>query len=558
MSFQLLRSFAAPYRQRLALASLLVFCESAVALAIPWMAGRFAQDVVTGIGTFASQLLVVLLALLALQSILKYARSLVTGYVCSRMLADMRVRMYDHLQSLPVEFFQNHRQGELIALLSHQVSQLAAFIGLTLLGLGPQLLTIVGAVMLMSRIDFALAGVVLVLIPVFFLLLKILGRRLQPISGELQKAEALGTAIADENLSMLPAIKTFVREREESARYARHMESVRRLGVRQMHIYAAMEPAVQFAAAAGAVALLWLLGERLGAGQMSAAQLVSFLLYAALLTRPIGALAGTYGQVLMARGTLHRLAKVLTERPEPIAKILPSLLAVRGDIEFRHVEFAYPCRPKALQDLSLQVRAGETVALTGDNGAGKSTLAHLLMRLHEPQGGQIFIDGKDIATVSLRSLRSQVGIVPQHVLLFNGSVRDNIGFGRVDADFSAVERASRLAQAHAFISGLPDGYDTIIGDHGVRLSGGQRQRIALARALLKDAPILVLDEATAMFDPAGEAAFIEAWRRRPEHRTVILITHRPASLALADRIIRVQAGRVSVLSGAEQEAALEC
>jgi subfamily B ATP-binding cassette protein MsbA len=190
----------------------------------------------------------------------------------------------------------------------------------------------------------------------------------------------------------------------------------------------------------------------------------------------------------------------------------------------------------------LSIAAGETVALTGENGAGKSTLVHLLMRLHEPQSGQILIDGIDISSVSLRSLRSQIGVVPQHVLLFNGTVRDNIAFGKVGASSDEIEKAARLAQAHAFVSRLPQNYHTMIGDQGIRLSGGERQRIALARALIKDPPILVLDEATAMFDPEGEIAFIKDAKEALAGRTVILITHRPASLALADRVVRIRQG----------------
>ena len=199
---------------------------------------------------------------------------------------------------------------------------------------------------------------------------------------------------------------------------------------------------------------------------MTPAELVSFLLYAALLTRPVSALANTYGQTQLARGYLEHLQGVLTERPEPVSSGERSLPRLRGAIEYRDVSFAYPNRPRTLEGVNVKIAAGETVALTGENGAGKSTLVHLLMRLHEPQSGQILIDGIDISSVSLRSLRSQIGVVPQHVLLFNGTVSENIGFGRVGASLEEIERAARLAQAHEFVTQLPLGYDTRIGDQG--------------------------------------------------------------------------------------------
>jgi subfamily B ATP-binding cassette protein MsbA len=217
---------------------------------------------------------------------------------------------------------------------------------------------------------------------------------------------------------------------------------------------------------------------------------------------------------------------------------------VKGDIEFRGVSFGYGGRPPALDKVDLKVAAGETIAIIGTNGAGKSTLGHLLLRLNQPSAGQILIDGIDTAAVSLASLRRQIGVVPQHVLLFNASVRDNIAYGRPDPSLAEIEAAAAAARADAFIARLPRGYDTLIGDRGVRLSGGQRQRLALARALLKDPPILILDEATAMFDPAGEAEFLQACKDVLKRRTVLLITHRPASLAVADRIVRMEQGRI--------------
>lgn len=542
MNLRLLLGFAAPYRSSLALSGLLMLMESGATLAVPWLGGRFAQHVLSGVANSAGAVLLALLVLFALQALLKFGNYYLMARTSAQILADLRIRIYDHLQALPLAFYQQRRQGDVIALITHEVSQLAGFITGTLLASVPLLLTVAGALALMIRIDVLLAGLVGLLVPVFYLLLKILGRRLQPLARELQAADAMAVAIADENLGMLPAIKTFTREAEESSRYRRKVVEIKELSTSQQGVYAALEPAVQFVAAAAVVLLLWSASARIGNGQMTPAELVTFLLYAALLTRPVGALANVYGQTRMAKGTLTRLETVLTERAEPILQAGHALPAVRGKIEFRDVQFAYPGRAPAIAGLNLTIRAGETVALTGENGAGKSTLMHLLVRLHEPDSGAILVDGIDIASVSLHSLRSQIGVVPQHVLLFNGSVRDNIGYGRPGAQINAIEHAARLAQAHEFIAGLPQGYDTVIGDHGIKLSGGQRQRLALARALLKDPPILILDEATAMFDPQGERSFIADCHQALAQRTVILITHRPASLALADRVIHISAG----------------
>jgi ABC-type multidrug transport system fused ATPase/permease subunit len=240
---------------------------------------------------------------------------------------------------------------------------------------------------------------------------------------------------------------------------------------------------------------------------------------------------------MYTRGAAERLLGFFGERPEPLGHGRQVLQNAAGRIEFRDVSFAYPGRTPVLERFNLTIEAGETVALTGPNGAGKSTLVHLLMRFMEPDAGKILLDGQDIAEVELGSLRRQIGLVAQNTLLLNGTVAENLEYGQPNATLADMKKAAKAARAEEFIEQLPEGYDTVIGDQGVKLSGGQRQRLSLARTLLKDPPILVLDEATAMFDPEGEASFIEQSREVLERRTVILITHRPASLALADRVL---------------------
>jgi ATP-binding cassette subfamily B protein len=272
--------------------------------------------------------------------------------------------------------------------------------------------------------------------------------------------------------------------------------------------------------------------------------LVSFFLYGLLLRRPVSVLATTYEQIQQVRGSTARLHEALHASPETCDEHHQDMPAVSGTITLCGLSFAYPGRPTLLRDVSVTIPAGEIVALIGPNGAGKSTLAHLLMRFYRPQAGQIYIDGLDIATVSLTSLRRHIGLVSQHPLLFNGTVRANLALGKPHATQAEIETAARAARAHDFITQLPAGYDTCVGDNGVKLSGGQQQRLALARALLKNPPILILDEATSLYDPEGERQLLLACRALLRQRTVLLITHRPAPLALADRILRLEHGTI--------------
>lgn len=548
-----LLAFAAPHRAVLAFCAVLMLCESAAALLVPWAGGLLTEAMLrpadltpvsqapAGVGIVLSGML----GLFALQALLKFGNTYILGNAADKIVSDLKIRLYDHLQSLPLAYYHERRLGDTLALLTNDVYVLTGFISGTALALVPLLFTAGGAVILMFRIRPTLALLAVVLIPLFYLLMKIVGRRMRPLAAQLQEEYATAIAIAQENLGMLPAIKTFTREPQESARYREQIGRIFRLNVRQRQIYAALEPASQLIAAVGIVLVLALASTDLIDGRLAPAQLVSFLLYAALLTRPVAGLADVYGQTQMARGAFARLRLAMDEPPEPAGDAGMALPAVKGEIEFRGVSFGYGGgRPPALERLDLHIAARQTIAIVGPNGAGKSTLGHLLMRLHVPTAGQILIDGVDIASVSLASLRRQIGVVPQHVLLFNATVRDNIAYGRPEPSQSEIEAAAVGARADEFIARLPQGYDTLIGDRGVRLSGGQQQRLALARALLKDPPILILDEATAMFDPQGEAEFLQGCHEALRHCTVLLITHRPASLAAADRIVRMEQGRI--------------
>ncbi len=542
-----LLGYVTPHRRVLLLAVLLMLAESAIALVNPWIAGRFSTLVLPEPAT-ATQGLWPLLALwaglLAAQSALSFANRYLLGSTGASILSSLRGRLYDHLQSLPLGYFHQKRRGEVLALLGNDAAQISSFVTSTLVGLLPLVITFVGALSMMFWISPAIAALAMVAVPLFFLVMKLIGRQIRPLSSAWVRSHAQMFATLEENIGMLPAIKSFTREAHESDRFRHSNRQLTRIAKRQLLFESLLTPAVHLVAGLGLLLLLYLATLQVQSGALRPADLVSILLYGMLLTRPVSGLAGVYGSVQMTRGAAERLVEVFAVRPEPDDAGAPALPPVAGRIQWQGIHFAYPDRAPVFAGLDLNIDASETVALTGDNGSGKSTLIHLLMRFADPDAGCVRVDGVDIRAVSIASLRRQVGMVAQHVLLLNGSVRENIAYGRPDADQPAIEAAARAAQAHDFIRRLPKGYDTVIGDQGVRLSGGQRQRIALARALLKDPPILVLDEATSMFDPNGEAAFIEDCRDALTHRTVILITHRPASLALADRVLRLDAGRL--------------
>ena len=553
MKLRSLFHLAGPYRWSLAALVVLTIASSLVLLVIPWLAGRMLGGIMLERAS-ATDLMVLLLGALVILAALSFGTSMHSRSTAVRLLADLRVRIYGHLQGLPLGFHHDRRHGDVLALATFEVARLGQFLTDTLVSLPSRLLTAVGAVILMFRIDPQLALLVPALVPAFYLVLKIVGRRLRWLAVSAQQAEADVLATIERNLAMIPAIKSFAREKAETDHYRRHVERSMNISIQEGRINAALEPLVGLIAASAAVLLLYIAGQNVRSGAMTGVELFSFLFYAALLTRPVGALAHIYGEVQSTRGTLERLGSVLREDPEPGYAGSIALPAARGDISFAGIDFSYPGRDQILRDVNLEIKAGEKVALIGDNGAGKTTLVNLMLRFCDPDRGRIRLDGQDISLLQVQDLRRQIGVVPQRAALFNGSIRANIAFGLEDARDDEVVAAAQLAQAHEFIAGLPDGYDTEIGDHGVRLSGGQRQRLSLARALVKNPPILVFDEATSMFDVDGELAFIDSSARALDGRTVLLITHRPAILAIADRIVSVERGSVREVARAPEAA----
>jgi ABC-type multidrug transport system fused ATPase/permease subunit len=543
VKYSALLQLVTPKRQTLLLILLLLLLGSAISLANPWIAGLLTETLLNGPQTGKPDLKTILLAwlgLVAVRGLIGFCSQYYISITGERMLAGLRSRIFDHLQFLPLGYFHDRSPGDTLSLLSNEASIVSRFVTGTLVQLLPLALTFIGALVIMFVLDAQIALLAAVLMPVYYLAMKLIGRRLRPLSKSWMESYSKMFSMVDENIHMLPVIKAFVREKHEHQRFEDKNQALLTISGQQAMIGAVLGPAITFLASAGLLLLLWLGISHVESGLLETGQLVSLLLYAMLLTQPISGLANVYGQVQRTRGAAERLQDFFAEQPEPQTEDKPELPAIKGDIRFDEVSFSYPGREPLFEDFGLRIAAGETLAITGPNGAGKSTLAWLLMRFAEPGAGRILIDGQDISDFSLQSLRSQIGLVAQNTLLVNGTVRDNLAYGNAGASEEEIQKAANAARASDFIEQLPQGYDTVIGDQGIKLSGGQRQRLSLARTLVKNPPILILDEATSMFDPEGEAGFIRECREVLASRTVILIGHRPTSLALANRVINLE------------------
>lgn len=539
-------SDVSPSLLTMAVIVMLMVAESAVSLLSPWLAGRFTEALLSPSPTTGftyDKLLLFWLFILAIKGLLNFFNNYFTGKTSLRMLTRLQIKLSNHLQMLPVSYYHEKKHGKVLALLTNDATIISNFVTQTLVGLLPLFVTVFGALVCIYFIHPVICLLAAILVPLFYLITKLLGRPIRPLSRSMIEEHANSLAIVEENLAILPIIKSFTREEQQSKKYEESNERLLQLTIKYIKIQSFLAPLTKFCATAVIFLILWIISEDLLHGRLSSADMVSLMLYGMLITQPISGLANIYGQIQRTIGATDRLHELFST-PTESTRIGKSLDSVRGDIGFHTITFGYPDRPNILTDLSLKIQAGETIAITGENGAGKSTLVHLLMRFIDPQKGHISIDGKNINDFSLTSLRRHIGLVQQQVFLQNTTIAENILFGRENASQKQVELAARKAHAAKFIDELPDGYNTVIGDLGVKLSGGQKQRLALARVLLKDPAILILDEATAMFDPDGELAFIKECQELLQEKTVILITHRPCSLAMANTIYLLENGQL--------------
>ncbi|HEV8692611.1 MAG TPA: ABC transporter transmembrane domain-containing protein [Lysobacter sp.] len=523
-------------------------CSSTATLSFP-MATRVVIDqgfAAGGAGIDRAFLLLFIAAVaLALSTA---ARFFFVSLLGERVVADLRERLYTRLLALDAGFHDRTRSGELVSRLTADAELLRSVVGSTMSIALRSVVTVIGSIVMLFVTSPYLAAYALVGIPLAVLPIVVGGRRLRKMSRASQDRVADANALAAETLGAVRTVQAHAREPYEQGRFVVALKaavSTARKRIGAQSIVTAVVITIVF----GAITLvLWSGAHDVVARRMTAGTLGQFVLYALIGGGSIGALAEVWNEVQRAAGGMGRISELLVETPAITAPADPQPLPVplRGEIALEHITFHYPQRPDqaALADFNLHVRPGETVALVGPSGAGKSTVFSLLLRFHDPDNGAVRVDDTDIRTLDPSALREAIALVPQQPTIFAASARDNIRYGRLEADDAQLDAAVRAAHAADFIAALPQGVDTELGERGARLSGGQQQRIAIARALLKDAPILLLDEATSALDAQSERAVQQALEALMQGRTTIVIAHRLATVLKANRIVVMDHGRV--------------
>lgn len=546
--------FLIPYKGAFGAGLVFLLFSSLTLLSFPFVAGKLI-DTAQGEAWIFSDLqhiALLLLGILALQSVFSFFRVWLFALVSEKAMRDIRLAVYGRLVRLPIPFFDKRRTGELLSRITSDVGLLQDTFSTTLAELFRQVVTLVAGVAFLLINTPKLTVFMLATFPVLVLFALVFGKFIRKLSKKTQDELAAANVIVEETLQSITTVKSFVGEGYEVNRYSKGLEKVVRVALSAAKYRGAFISFIIFALFGGIVGVMWYGANLVASGEMSVGELVSFVLYTTFIGGSIAGLGDIYSQLQKAIGSSERVVELLKEEEEADQGIV--LHACKGSIDFQEVTFNYPTRPEVevLRGVSFQIQPGEKIALVGPSGAGKSTLIQLLLRFYEVTTGQIQIDGKPINHWSLASLRSRIGIVPQEVLLFGGSIRDNIGYAKPGATEEEIIGAAKKANAWQFIAQFPEGLDTLVGERGIKLSGGQRQRVAIARAILKDPEILVLDEATSSLDAESESLVQEALNELMKGRTTLLIAHRLATIRKVDRIYVLTEGKIAE-QGTHQE-----
>lgn len=550
-----------PYRGLFSLGLVVIALSSVTTLSFPYFlkllidsADAIRQGrVSTPPGTIALGMI----GILAVQMVLSYSRVYLLTRVGENTLADLRADVYRRLIRLPMDFFARRRVGELSSRVGTDLAQIQDALTLMLAEILRGVLTLVVGIGLILFLSPKLTLVMLSVIPLVVVFAVVFGRYIRKLSREAQDGLAESSTILQESLQGIANVKAFSNEWFEVDRYVGSLSSVVSLSIRSGKVRGMFIALMLFSLFGAITLVVWFGVGLMQKGELSFGDLTAFVVYTSFVGGSMAGFADLYGNLQRTLGATQRVREILREEMEDVSTVFEPVLPeyrLRGGVSFREVAFSYPSRKEVpvLRNVDFEASRGQQIALVGPSGAGKSTIAGLILRFYEPDSGTVFFDGRPSTDFPLSQLRAQMAVVPQDVLLFGGSIRDNIAYGRPGASMEEIVEASRLANAHGFIETFPEGYDTLVGERGVKLSGGQRQRIAIARAILRDPAILVLDEATSSLDSASEAVVQEALENLMRNRTSFVIAHRLSTVRNADRIIVLEKGTVRE-SGTHEE-----
>ena len=544
--FHNILKYAKPYTKSLIFAFLCLALTSLINLVLPLIVRNMINAVVVlknhgVLDGLAWDLIIII----GFQAAFAVTHNYIFGFVGHRMTTDFRIEFFSHIQSLSLRFFQERRVGEILSRMSNDISVIQNALVSIPVALLRQSITLLGALAIILYLNWKLTGLILLILPPLMIFARVFGRRLKVFSEKLQDQLAQAVVVLEEVMSSIKIVKSFTREPYERDRCQEKIETAFERAVDKLKISAFFGPFILGLTFLVSALLIWYGGYQVMQGATTPGELAAFFLYALIIAGPIGTFVRLYTQIQEARGAIQRVYEILDtqpiiqnpENPVPLENIT-------GSIQFENVFFGYQDTPQVIHDASFDVLPGQTVALVGPSGAGKSTIIKLLFRFFDPNSGVIRLDGHDIRTLDRKSFLSQIALVPQETLLFGGTVRENILYGKLDATESELEEAAQKANAHEFITNMEKGYDTIVGEKGTKLSGGERQRIAIARAILKDPKILVLDEATSSLDNRSEFLIQEALETFMAHRTTFIVAHRLSTIHKADQIIVLDKGGI--------------
>ena len=552
-----LAGYLAPYRWRVA-ATLVALAFAAASVLVFGVGLRYLIDGAFGAGRLSAlnHGLKASLIVIAVLAAATFARAYLVAWLGERLVADLRAEVYAHVTSLSPGFFELTRTGEVLARLTSDTAVIQSVISASLSQALRNLLLLIGGLALLLVTNPKLTLLILIVVPLVVVPIVVIGRRVRRLSRLAQdRIGALGGQ-AEETLNAIRTVQAFAQEDCERRRFRDRVEQAFDATIGHARARAGMAAWVITLVFGAIVVVLWIGGRDVLAGQITGGQLAAFVFYASVVASAAGALSEIMGDLQRAAGATERLFELLDTKAEITAPPMPVALPspARGALRFEHLSFAYPAHPEqpVLRDLDVAVAPGETVALVGPSGAGKTSVFQLLLRFYDPSAGRVCFDGLDLRTLDPAALRARIGLVPQEPVIFSANARDNIRYGRPEASDDEVRAAAQAAAASEFIERLPEGFESFLGEKGVRLSGGQRQRIAIARAILRAPALLLLDEATSSLDAESERLVQEALERLRRGRTTLVIAHRLATVLKADRILVMERGRL-VATGTHRE-----